>query len=141
MVYYSTEEKFKTNQEEVNILTEKIECEKKNMEETNKILDNEIKLLKITEEKIAVLKSNIKEKNDILENLKSRLDELKAVISNTKVIDTIVVDDERNKLMWNGLVCLNRDILMKLIKIIIRETKIRRVHHYFLSFLSFFLCS
>jgi hypothetical protein len=52
----------------------------------------------------------------------------KEIVDNASVIEVIVVEDKENYSLSNGLVDLNRDILMKLIKIIGKdERKIRNI--------------
>jgi hypothetical protein len=43
------------------------------------------------------------------------------------IFTEIIVDDQRNNEVSNGLVDINRDIFMKLIKIVQDENKIRNV--------------
>ena len=82
------------------------------------------------EKKIKYLKEKLKSSTLMLENLQERLKERNEIVLNSKVVRVVVVDDERNRFLSNGLVDVNRDILMKLIRISRDWQKMRNVCDY-----------
>jgi hypothetical protein len=79
--------------------------------------------------KMQVKNLELKEKglNLTLKNLNLEFDKKRAIMLNMELIEKISVDEKSDEVVWNGLVSLNRDILMKLLKIIKDEKKIRNV--------------
>jgi hypothetical protein len=79
------------------------------------------------EEKIRCLKNKLKSSTLMLRKLEEELEKKNSIVSNSEIVSAIVVDDERNELLSNGLVDVNRDILMKLIRITRDWQKMRNV--------------
>jgi chromosome segregation ATPase len=107
--YYVFADVLKKKKEKLKSLPEKIT----NFSENVKKLEKEIKELRDTLQK---KEEEWKRLSDTLSNLNSVKKELEEEIENSKVIDEIVVEEKY--VLQNGLVDLNRDILMRLIKII-----------------------
>jgi predicted RNase H-like nuclease (RuvC/YqgF family) len=134
MVYYLLRE---TVEEKVRVLNDLLielisfsEKEKRNNRDLERLKENQRKLhekLKNMEMKIEELSLKMKKSLTLKENLNTKKENLLKEIEDTRVIDVIFVDEERNKKLWNGLVTLNRDILMRLMKLIHEENKIRNV--------------
>lgn len=82
--------------------------------------------MELLESKIDNLSQEIKNMNVHLEELNIEKRKIEDIINNSEVIEIISVDEERNNELWNGLVCLNRDILMRLLKKLDDE-KIRNI--------------
>lgn len=72
-------------------------------------------------EKLKKLKVKRDEMKTILEKVEKKVKEEKEIVENSVVLNVITVDDERDKEFLNGLVGLNRDILMKLLKMLNSE--------------------
>jgi hypothetical protein len=79
-------------------------------------------------DKIRRLKFDVRNVDLLLEKLKHRKREIEEIIHSPliRTVEVIKVDDENQGLM-NGLVDVNRDILMKLIKIIHDDDKTKMV--------------
>jgi hypothetical protein len=79
-------------------------------------------------EKMRRLKLDVRNGNLLLEKLKRKKREIEEILRSPliRTIEVIRVDDE-NQGFSNGLVDVNRDILMKLIKIIHDDDKTRKV--------------
>lgn len=85
------------------------------------------KNLKRLEEEMKTLGLKIEDSVFLLGDLKLRMEELKMIILDSEIVDVINVDDERSDQLSNGLVDLQRDILMKLVKMISDEKKFRNI--------------
>ncbi|GHU24475.1 hypothetical protein FACS189472_17450 [Alphaproteobacteria bacterium] len=125
---------------EVNVNSDRlinVEREMKNMEEIHEI---QLKQLEITRKQIEKLNTKKVNITCILENLNSELKKMKELIDKTVVIEKIIIDEceEMYYNMLNGLVDLNRDIIMKLLKLKGDKTKTKSVCHTFYSSSFFF---
>jgi hypothetical protein len=71
------------------------------------------------------VKIKINKSNEMLNDLNLKEEETRNDINNSVSVEVIVVDKERNDEVSNGLISLNRDILMKRVGII-EDEKIRK---------------
>jgi chromosome segregation ATPase len=95
-----------------------------------KILDEQLKEVDTTRKKIGSQESEKKNLLSKLEKLNVRKKEIEEIIEDAQILSPIVVHDEKNKdtmNVANGLVSVNRDILMKLIQIAEDEGKVKNV--------------
>jgi chromosome segregation ATPase len=86
-----------------------------------------LKQLKTVESEIKCLKSEDKKISLIISDLNMKLKKMKKIVESAIVIEVIKVDGDDTYGLRNGLVDLNRDILMQLIQIINNEKKIKNV--------------
>jgi phosphotransacetylase len=105
------------------------------MEKLERTRKTQMEELKITEEKIKHLKLEMEDCVVGLKKMNEKRKRINEMIEGANLIDVIVVDGERNNYVRNGLVDLNRDTLMNLLRIIQNEKKTRIV--YFFSFIQF----
>jgi hypothetical protein len=98
------------------------------IKEMDGVCQNQRKLLEIVNEKISGLVLEKSRKIASINFLKLEHEKIRQFIESAVVIEPIVVD-RKNKIR-NGLVDINRDGLMKLIKIIKKKEKIRNVYMY-----------
>jgi hypothetical protein len=94
------------------------------LEKTRKIQMGE---LKVTEAKIKLLRLEMEDCVVGWKKMNEKKKRINEMIEKVNLIDVIVVDDERNNYVRNGLVDLNRDTLMNLLRIIQNEKKTRIV--------------
>jgi hypothetical protein len=107
-------EKIKENSKEL----EKLEKEKKEMEENYKAL------LAFQRCKLEVLKSELKK-------LCKEKEDVRGIVEHAYITDPILVDDEGTYEMANGLIDLNRDVLMKLFRVVKNVKKSSKVFFFF----------
>jgi hypothetical protein len=112
---------------EIERYSKEMNEKRRNLEDFKKIHNAKLIELQLTEERIETINLKIIDYVSILENLNLERKKAKDFIENIQLIDLIVVDEERNACLPNGLVSVNRDILMKLIKLIRDEKKTRTV--------------
>lgn len=112
---------------EMNSLFKELTENEKIMKEVENIHRIQLEELNVTSEKLKKLRSKAFDLNSALSKLKLKKEETERIVKNSVLVDVIVVDNERNNFVLNGLVDLNRDIVMKLLKIIKNETKIRNI--------------
>jgi septal ring factor EnvC (AmiA/AmiB activator) len=133
--YYMIEEELRKNEILLSDVMNKRDCcimllveTKKTLNDLERIRQEQLKDLENSNERIGnetKKKIELEKKIDELD-LKSKT--TKKIIENTTTIAAIVVDDEEKYNSGNGLVSINRDIVMKLLKIIRDEMKIRNVY-------------
>lgn len=109
------------------------------MSEIRKILESLEEFLEIRLNELKITKEEMEKFNtskDILKYMNSKLKKIKSVVETTKIVNPIVIDDndgfEESSLyaLPNGLIDVNRDILMKLIQILLNKVegmKIRNI--------------
>lgn len=134
MVHYSSSNKLKEQKETLdklemesdthNTRLEEIANEMKEFQETR---EKQSALLKETERKIAFLVSERFKNESNLKELKMKMKNLTEIIQNTLIVGIIKVEDEMKYGLQNGLVDLNRDVLMRVLKIIVDKDKLRIV--------------
>lgn len=130
MVYYYLRddlERFRRTSKEIkNNIDVLLDDLRKNVEESKKLGENyEIQLKKLHAMESEMKNMSLKKSKMkvALKELNFKLNEINNIFENTKIIDRLAVDDEKYGLS-NGLVDLNRDVLMKLIIIINNDEKI-----------------
>jgi hypothetical protein len=99
----------------------------KTLNDSEKIRKIQVSDLEITSKKIKceiVLKGELEKR---INDLDLRLERTKEIIENAILITSIVVDNNTCYNLANGLVDVNRDIVMKLLGLIDDETKIKNV--------------
>jgi hypothetical protein len=108
------------------------------LNDLKKYRELQLRELEITNERI---KNHSSMKDELLKKLKNldlKRREIKMITDNAIIITPIFVDEiSTNYKLTNGLVTANRDVIMKLLRVIREETKIRTVFLYF--FLYFFI--
>lgn len=98
-----------------------------NLEELRHVKDRLLMQLKTVDRGIENFISKVHDLSSTLENLNLRLGQQNKIIFESVIVEAIIVDGERNNFISNGLVDLNRDVLMRLVKIIRNEKKIRDI--------------
>ena len=109
-----------------DIITE-MDCCSETTNKKKKEIDELEELLKTTKEKIKILRKEMENYVSSLREMNLKKKSISKMVENVNLIEVIVVDDERNKCVSNGLVDLNRYVLMKLLRIIQNEEKTRIV--------------
>jgi hypothetical protein len=122
--------------DEMESLSEKLIRNSMDMEKLEKTRKTQMEELKVTEGKIEHLRLEMEDCVVGVKKMNEKKKRINEMIENVNLIDVIVVDDERNNYVRNGLVDLNRDTLMNLLRIIQNEKKTRIV--YLLSFIQFY---
>jgi phosphotransacetylase len=122
--------------DEIDCFSEKLIQETMDMKKLEETWKTQMEELKVTEENIKLLKLQMEDCVVGLKKMNEKKKRINEMIKNVNLIGVIVVDDERNNYLRNGLVDLNRDTLMNLLRIIQNEKKTRIV--YLLSFVQFY---
>lgn len=81
-------------------------------------LNSNNRIIKEFQKKIENLNARNAHLKFLLGDLELELEKRKEIMSNYRIINVIVVDKDRDKVVSNGLVDLNRDVLMKLVGMI-----------------------
>jgi hypothetical protein len=121
---------------QMNGIVVELEKVEKDLRVVNDIPGIQLKEVERLNKEIENNKLKMKNFLTILNDLNSKKENLKKLIENAMVISVIVVDGERNGELQNGLISLNRDVLMKLVKIVKNEELIKNVE---ISFCLFFI--
>jgi chromosome segregation ATPase len=134
MVYYFVKSKLEEKKEKLGVLADAIQIHLKEinenlkcLEDLNKTYESLMAEVRSIEFKLNKIKAENEKMNLVLADLNAEKDEIEKMIKNVIIIEVINVDEEWNGELMNGLVGLNRDILMKLFKISRNEKKIRNV--------------
>jgi hypothetical protein len=129
--YYTSAEELQSKKEELRQIGKQVnDCSEELKDISKDIKELWVKNLQTKKE----IESLERKKSDLvlfLSRLDLRKEEVKEIIERTNVITVIVVGDRWNGELLNGLISLNRDILMRLFKIIADENKIRNVFFFF----------
>jgi flagellar motility protein MotE (MotC chaperone) len=133
-------EKAKESQTTLNDLVEEIHQFSENITKIDQrqadlkeIRQIQQKALETTEKEIENGKMEKEVLNSKLKELKKKMEERKEVVENTDIIEPISIceGNGNNYNMLNGIVDLNRDILMRLVKLMKNEKKTRNAFLFF----------
>jgi hypothetical protein len=143
-------EEWEKNKIKMGALVNERNCYSKSVDEIaveikkfEEILVLQLKQIEVTKEEIEKLKEKKNDFDSILRNTQTELKTVETVLENTIIINIITVasgnDDcnENDYDLLNGLVDLNRDIIIKLLKLMKDEAKARNVCFCTFSFLYF----
>jgi hypothetical protein len=133
--YYLSADQFLAKKKALNEVThgadfasENVDKGWKSIEALEIIRKQQLKEVEATDEKIRNLRIKLIDDFSILKDLNSKKEKIIEVIINCDIIDTISVDDERNKELSNGLADVKRIVFLKLLKIIQDEKKTKNVY-------------
>lgn len=117
----------KSIQNKINCDLERTERYRKDLIKLRGIFRTQEREINITQERITNLEYSLNSVNRNLNEWNRQKEETVEFIKRSKILKIITVDDERNVFVSNGLISLNRDVLIKIIRLIKDIKKIRMI--------------